>query len=55
MFARINLSELRPTTLAALFVDTESIYDRSLILSALKALVGEEEAMSMIDKEMEIV
>ena len=51
MYARILLSELRPSTLAALYVDTTGVYDSLLIRQELERNVGEEEAAAMIEQE----
>ena len=51
MYARILFSELRPSTLAALYVDTTSVYDSLLIRQELERNVGEEEAAAMIEQE----
>lgn len=53
MFATINLNELRPTTLAAIWADITGEVSLEMVRETLEAIVGEEEALSMVNAELD--
>jgi hypothetical protein len=52
-WATINLRELRPTTLAALWADITGEVSSEMVRGMLEALVGEEEALEMVNAELD--
>ena len=53
-WAAINLSELRPTTLAAIWADITGEVSSELVREMLEANVGEEEALAMVNAELDM-